>query len=289
MIKKISIVVMLFAIFTTACTAEKVTTDNNNWLTNMEEAQKIAAERNIPILIHFTGSDWCSWCTKLDDEVFSTSVFEDYAIENIVLVKLDFPRNVEQSAETKRHNNKYKNMFDIRGFPTIMIINDKLEKLAQMGYQPGGPEKYIEDLEAAITFETEYYDYTIKTDNGFIWYTNIEKAKEIAAETHKSIFVDFTGSDWCVWCTKIDEEILSTDEFKKFADENLVMLYIDFPKKKELPAGMTSYNQQIAGKFGIQGLPTILILDKDGKQLTKLGYEREGASKFVNDIRSAIK
>ena len=285
--KKLTLLIMLFAIFSVACTAQKVEVENN-WLTNMEEAQKIAAEKNVPILVNFTGSDWCGWCTKLDSEVFSTSTFNKYAKDNLVLVKLDFPRNIEQSEETKRHNDKYKSKFEVRGFPTILILDEKLEKLAQMGYQAGGPEKYIKDIEAALTFKDAYYDNTIKTDSGIIWYTSLEKAKDLSAKTGKKIFVDFTGSDWCGWCIKIDNEILSTDEFRAFAKENLIMLLLDFPEKKELPAGMSAYNRQIAGNYNIQGFPTILILDKEGSVLTTLGYEKEGTTKFINDIKASI-
>jgi thioredoxin-related protein len=286
--KKIILLVIVVASVVMAYSQLTKTSSRANWLTNMEEAQKIAAEKDVPILINFTGSDWCSWCHKLRNEVFATEEFINYANENLVLLELDFPRKVKQSKEVKDHNNKYLKMFGVRGFPTIIVVDSKLNILTQLGYQPGGPENYIADMEASIVFPDKNYDRTITTENGIEWTTSFEKAKDEAKATGKAIFVDFTGSDWCRWCTKISEEILSTDEFKKFAKDNLIMLYLDFPQTKELPSGMQPYNQKLASQYGIQGFPTILILDKNGKELARLGYERAGAGKFISDIKKVI-
>ena len=286
--KKIILLIIVVASVMLAYSQIAKTGSKANWLTNMEEAQKIAAEKDVPILINFTGTDWCSWCHKLRDEVFSTEEFINYANDNLVLLELDFPKKIKQSKEVKEHNNKYLKMFGVRGFPTIIVVDSQLNILTQLGYQPGGPEKYISDMEASIVFPKKNYDRTITTANGIEWTTSFEKAKDEAKATGKAIFVNFTGSDWCRWCTKISEEILSTDKFKDFAKENLVMLYLDFPQTKELPAGMQPYNQKLASQYGIKGFPTILILDENGKELARLGYERAGVDKFVADIKKAI-
>lgn len=288
MIKRLALLLIIVGFISLACTAQTADSSQLNWLTNIPNAQKVAAENDLPILINFTGSDWCSWCTKLSEEVFETEHFSNYAADNLVLVMLDFPKNIEQSAELKAHNEQYMQQFGVRGFPTIILVDSQLNVLSQMGYQPGGPEKFISDMEISLVFPQQNYDNTITTDNGITWFTSLEKAKDQAKLTGKQIFVDFTGSDWCVWCEKIDDEILSTEQFKSFAEKNLVMLYLDFPQKKELPAGMKSYNQQLAAKYGIQGLPTILILDETGSKLKQLGYEKAGADKFISDIKSVL-
>ncbi|MFO7896006.1 MAG: thioredoxin family protein [Candidatus Cloacimonadales bacterium] len=288
MMKRFTLLLIIVGFVSLACTAEDVENGKLNWLTNLPEAQKIAADKELPILINFTGSDWCSWCHKLSDEVFDTAEFSNYAADNLVLVILDFPKNIEQSAEVKAHNEKYMKMFGVRGFPTIMLVDSQLNVLSQMGYQPGGAEKFISDMEISMVFPQQNYDNIITTDNGIDWFTSLEKAQDVAQATGKRIFVNFTGSDWCVWCERIDDEILSTEQFQNFAAKNLVMLYLDFPQKKELPAGMQIYNQQLAAKYGVQGFPTILILDETGKNLKQLGYEKAGAEKFISDIKSVL-
>lgn len=280
---------ILITLFLFGCNNKAVSKSNGEWLTNMPEAQKIAAKKDLPIMINFTGSDWCSWCHKLRDEVFSQAEFKDYAKESLVLVELDFPKNIEQSDAVKKHNDKYMKMFDIKGFPTILVVDADLNILTLMGYQPGGPEQFIKDMESSIVFPEKNYDSTITTENGITWTTSMEKAKDDAKRTGKKIFVNFTGSDWCGWCTRLDEEILSTEKFMNFAKENLIMLYLDYPQETEQPDGMRPYNQKVAAEYSVRGFPTILILDEEGKELKRLGYEKEGADKFISDIKSALK
>lgn len=285
------IISILFALSISFLSCSKISSSKaseTNWLTNMPKAQKIAAKKDLPILINFTGSDWCSWCHKLRDEVFSTEEFSKYAKDNLVLVELDFPKNIEQPDEVKKHHDTYMKMFGVRGFPTVMVVDAELNVLSQLGYQPGGPIQYIANMEASIVFPGKNYDGEITTDNGITWLTSIEKAKDLAKAENKKIFVDFTGSDWCGWCTKLDEEILSTPKFLNFANENLIMLYLDYPQEKVQPEGMQPYNQKIAAEYGVRGFPTILILDKDGKELIKLGYEKAGTDKFISDIKSVL-
>jgi thioredoxin-related protein len=79
--------------------------DGLSWESNLETALQKAKTENKAVLVNFTGSDWCQWCIKLSNEVFSQPDFEKYAEENLILVKLDFPKSIEQSNETKMYNN----------------------------------------------------------------------------------------------------------------------------------------------------------------------------------------
>lgn len=157
MIKRVIILIALvFLITISACIAENKQQnpeDGINWFTNLAEAQTIAQEKNVPIFIHFTGSDWCGWCWKLEEEVYSKQVFQDYVAENLVMVVIDFPKKIKQSAETKAYNEKLAKKFGIRGFPTIQLINPDGTQIAQTGFQYGGAEKYIEHLKELINKE----------------------------------------------------------------------------------------------------------------------------------------
>lgn len=116
------------------------------WSTNYDQAFQLAKTKKLPLLMNFTGSDWCSWCTRLDREVFSTPQFKEYAAEHLVLLKLDFPRDKAQNDSEKRQNKLLLDHYGVKGFPTIIILDSEGNYLDKMGYQSGGPDSYIRDL-----------------------------------------------------------------------------------------------------------------------------------------------
>lgn len=119
----------------------------DGWITNYKDAIKIAKEKKIPILVDFSGSDWCGWCKKLDQEVFQKKEFKEYAKKNFVLLLLDFPRAGNQSAELKTQNKKLAQKFQVQGFPTILVLDSTGKKIAKGGYIPGGPKAFIKFLD----------------------------------------------------------------------------------------------------------------------------------------------
>lgn len=124
------------------------TSDNLDWETNLETALQKAQKENKTVLVNFTGSDWCIWCQRLSSEVFSQKEFEEFAKENLILVKIDFPKNIEQSLETKFYNNQLAQRFGVEGFPTIFLLDKNGGVLLQTGYQPGGPINYVNHLKS---------------------------------------------------------------------------------------------------------------------------------------------
>lgn len=124
--------------------------DKLNWHANLEKALQQAKQENKAALVNFTGSDWCIWCKRLSEEVFSKNEFENYANDNLILVKLDFPRDIEQSAETKMYNNNLAQRFGVQGFPTILLFNSSGKLVLTTGYQPGGPANYVKHLKTHL-------------------------------------------------------------------------------------------------------------------------------------------
>ena len=122
----------------------------DGWMTDFEAAQAKAKAENKPMLLDFTGSDWCGWCIKLDKEVFGKAAFKDYAAAELVLVELDFPRGKEQSAELKAQNEKLAKQYGIRGFPTILVLSPEGELIEKTGYQRGGAEAYVEHIKEIL-------------------------------------------------------------------------------------------------------------------------------------------
>ena len=147
--KKVIISIVLLTAVLIGC-SKGSSSDNLNWEENLETALQKAKTENKAVLVNFTGSDWCVWCQKLSAEVFSKSEFEDYAEENLILVKIDFPQSIEQSAETKSYNTQLAQKFGIRGYPTILLFNSQGKMVLQTGYQPGGPVSYVEHLKNSL-------------------------------------------------------------------------------------------------------------------------------------------
>lgn len=120
------------------------------WLTNYQQALDAAKKSNKPIVMNFTGSDWCIWCKKLSKEVFTQKPFIDYATANLVLLKLDFPKSIKQTDEEKQQNESLAKQFKIEGFPTLVILDKNGKEINRASYQEGGAEKYVEYLKALI-------------------------------------------------------------------------------------------------------------------------------------------
>jgi len=120
------------------------------WYTDLDEAKAVAAKENKPLLVDFTGSDWCGYCIKLHAEVFDKPEFEEFA-KNYVLVELDFPSKKPQPPEEKAKNKATQAKFGVSGFPTVLLLDAKTGEAygRQSGYGPGsGPKAYIEKLSA---------------------------------------------------------------------------------------------------------------------------------------------
>ncbi len=116
------------------------------WLEDYDEAMALAKKENKKVLINFSGSDWCGWCIKLDDEVFSRRGFAEFAKDNLVLLKLDFPRKTMVPPEIMAEREKYLKKYGVQGFPTILITDSEGNVTQKTGYRQGGPKKYVDHL-----------------------------------------------------------------------------------------------------------------------------------------------
>jgi thioredoxin-related protein len=117
------------------------------WVTDWEAAKKQAAKENKDLLLDFTGSDWCGWCIRLHNEVFSQPAFKNEAPKKFVLVELDFPRSTRLDPKTKAQNEKLQVEFGVEGFPTIFLADSQGRVYARTGYQPGGAASYLQHLD----------------------------------------------------------------------------------------------------------------------------------------------
>ena len=121
------------------------------------------------------------------------------------------------------------------------------------------------------------------------WLTDFEAAKKLATEKNLPILADFSGSDWCGWCIKLDKEVFSQDEFKAYAEGNVVLFLADFPSQKPQSEEVKKQNEALKNKYGISGFPTVLLLDAEGNVLERTGYQPGGAEKYVEHIKGLLK
>ena len=120
------------------------------WETDVNKAISVSNKTKKPMLLFFTGSDWCGWCIRLQNEVLKTPEFAAWAKKNVVLVELDFPRKTPQSEAIKAQNNGMQQAFGIQGFPTIYFATAKIKEgkpsftgIGSTGYVAGGPTAWL--------------------------------------------------------------------------------------------------------------------------------------------------
>jgi protein disulfide-isomerase len=278
----------------------------SNWSENYDKSLALAGSSGKILLINFTGSDWCPWCIKLDKEVFSQKAFQDYASASLVLLKADFPRTKKLAENVKTQNQELADKFGVQSFPTIVLLNGKGEKISETGYQEGGAEAYVNHLKSLLAPQAAEPQAPKQTaakpqvpEPAAVepqapepqvpgWSQNYDQALAQAKKSGKTLLIDFTGSDWCPWCVKLDKEVFSQKAFKNFAAENLVLMMADFPRSKKLPESIKSQNQTLMARFGVEGFPTVLLLNGDGTKIAETGYQEGGAEEYVKHLRSLI-
>jgi thioredoxin-related protein len=117
------------------------------------------------------------------------------------------------------------------------------------------------------------------------WGENQAQALQKAKSENKLVLLDFTGSDWCSWCQKMDKEVFSTPEFQQYAKQHLELVEVDFPHAKALAADVKKQNDDLQKQFGIEGFPTIVVLNADGKKVAEFeGYQEGGAQAFIDQL-----
>ena len=122
-----------------------------------------------------------------------------------------------------------------------------------------------------------------------VWLTSMGEAMAIARRERKVILVNFTGSDWCPWCIRLHDEVFIHKPFLDYAARHLVLLTVDFPRKKWQTPEQKRENQELQRRYRIEGYPTILLLDPDGRVIAQTGYRKGGAAAYVNHLRDLLR
>ena len=129
------------------------------------------------------------------------------------------------------------------------------------------------------------------------WLVDLDQAYEISVKEKKPILANFTGSDWCGWCKRLDADVFSKPEFQEWAKKNVVLLELDFPRRKQIPSKNQQQNAAMQQALGITGYPTIWLLtltkdDVNGKfqvnPMGKTGYT-QSPQQFIATIEGYMK
>jgi len=120
------------------------------------------------------------------------------------------------------------------------------------------------------------------------WSEDFAKSAALAKTSGKFMLLDFSGSDWCSWCKKLDKEVFRQTEFKEYAADHLVTILIDSPRSRTLKKETLEQNEHLMRKYGIQGFPTIILLSPDGELAGQTGYQYGGAEKYVEHLKGII-
>ncbi len=118
------------------------------------------------------------------------------------------------------------------------------------------------------------------------WHETLESAQAEAAKTKTTILVNFTGSDWCTWCQKLATEVFDAPDFASDAGQHFTFVKLDYPRTIEQPEATKQYNEKLMTQFGIEGFPTILLLDASGKAYARTGYQEGGAKAYLTHLLS---
>jgi len=127
---------------------------------------------------------------------------------------------------------------------------------------------------------------TFATASGDGWMTDFAAAKKKAASEKKDLLVDFTGSDWCGWCMKLNKEVFQHDAFKKGVADKFVLVEIDFPRDKSKQSdALQKQNAELQKSYQVAGFPTILLMDSQGRPFANTGYRAGGPEKYLEHLK----
>ncbi len=295
---------------------------DKSWYVHFDDASAAARRENKKILLLHTGSDWCGWCKRLSKDVLSKDEFKSFVNGKFILLYFDSPSARHPMKKAQRDHVKHteRKLGISGGYPCTFILDAQGKVLGRIG----GYRKLDQYLKALAVYVGSGQESAAVPAAGWVsankrpnyqvagkkagvastgsiktvapqhwlkgpdpaWYIHLDDAVAAAQRSGRKIYALHTGSDWCPPCKNLEKNILSKSSFKKFARENLILLFVDAPRRKPIPDDQKAYNRQLAGKlkFG-NGVPSILLLDSDGNTLGRIG----GRSSVANHIKAIKK
>lgn len=118
------------------------------------------------------------------------------------------------------------------------------------------------------------------------WYTDLDQAMQQAKKEKKPLLVEFTGSDWCPPCIAMRKNVFSKKEFIEVASKDFILVELDFPRGNQ---ELKKKNDPHAKKYKIEGFPTVILMDYDGKEFTRFfASEHPTTEKFLTHLKASL-
>ena len=123
----------------------------NTWISSWAEAVELSKETGKPIMLMFTGSDWCMWCQRLEMEVFQRPEFNQWS-DKVIKIRIDFPAGHELPQNAKAQNEVLKNWYTdfVNSYPTCLFVEPTGRVIGTTGYVAGGPDFWIDRAEGVL-------------------------------------------------------------------------------------------------------------------------------------------
>lgn len=286
------------------------------WFLDFEKAKAAAKEKNLQILAYFTGSDWQKYCIQYHQETFSQKDFLDWAEKNVVLLEVDTPRDRKLDDAIKAQNEQLKKTYQITGLPTVLFLDAEGKVTVRMnGLTSGGPKAFFKEAtkqgfdrsgkprdaaapvtggaeKAAEPAKEKEKEVEIKPRNAAeraAWSTNYTEALASAKRQNRFVLAAFVGSDWSPFGQKLEDEIFSKPEFKKWAEKNVVLLELDFPEKAPQSDELKKQNKKLKEDLKVEDFPRVLFLNGSGKVVGKLAYMPGGPAAWIQAAEGIFK
>jgi len=118
------------------------------------------------------------------------------------------------------------------------------------------------------------------------WTANYEQALADAKAQNKAVLLEFTGSDWCPPCKMVRAAVFSKKEFVEAASKNFILVELDFPKGDP---ELKKKNQPYSEQYKIQGYPTVVLLDSNGKEFSRIvGAKYQTVEDMLNYMNKSL-
>ena len=241
------------------------------WLADLAAAKKAAQENGLKIFAVFYDSSAEDYA-KFEAEVLRTADFWTLFDGNFAAIRFDLADNDANAA--KETNKQLAKLHGIEAVPAVIVLDSEAMLVGGVSYE-GDAAKFIKEFEGIGT--------------PLNWLTDFTEAMDLAKESGRPLYMLFTGSDWCPWCIRLKEELYDHREFVDFANSELVLLKFDSTRNPPLSSERRQEIDRYSRQFNISGLPTVVILSSEGKELYRGGYRRNATpADYIREYKKAI-
>ena len=212
---------------------------------------------------------------KNREELLNDQRFVKFVDRNVVFAQVDWPNDADASKEAQAFR-AFAARHKLAPVPLQIVVWERPDTVTARisGISPDTVENVISRIEAKLP----HIDYT----SG--WIIDYNKARAIASQQDRFIFLAFTSMDDSEYSRKMDQEIFQTPEFKTYARKNLVLVRIDFPSATTQPAALAAQNKMLAELFAVRGYPTVIIENPLGQKLVETKYMKGGPAEFLSEL-----